>query len=117
MKHIQSLSTYTFLVGVAVLFAALFIGYLVPVRSVPSAPPGLGPTDISVMVQNWRADRAQYDPTYIDRIQEISVPVTVSSKTVADWQAVRKQYQPGYMTEINKTPAKKLSSGCGRDGH
>lgn len=117
MIYRESRSAYLFLVGVAVLFAVLFIGYLVPVKSVPSAPPGSGTSDIALLTRNWRADRAQYDPTYMDRLQELSAPAPVSSTTVTDWHAVREQYQPGYRAELSKKPAKTSHAGCGRSGY
>jgi hypothetical protein len=117
VKYVDRLSSTVFLIGVVALFMALFIGHLVTVKSFPSAPAGAGTSGTSIGESDWRAIRAQYDPTYMERIQ--AVTTDVSSKGGSDWRATREQYQPGYMTEINKTPAKtkKASSGCGGGAH
>jgi hypothetical protein len=112
--RLNHLSTYTFLAGVAVLFAALFTGHLVTVKSIPAAPPGSGSSGALIAPSYWHATRAQYDPNYRDRILWVDTSAAASSNDGVDWHATRAQYQPGYMIEQGKTVAKKTSSGCGR---
>ena len=111
MKILQRPITYTFSIGFFAL-SALFIGHLVKVEAVPTPPSGLEPGDVAVITPSWRANRDQYDPTYVNRIQSLDLPSEASSSVGTDWEAVRAQYNPGYLLELSQKPAKKASSGC-----